>query len=58
MELRVYILIVHHMQEYKGVRVNGLDNGERQGCIIPPWLFSVYMDEVMKEVKMGMGGGG
>ena len=29
----------------------------RQGCIciISPWLFNVYMDGVMKEVKMGMG---
>ena len=27
----------------------------RQGCIISPWLFNVYMDEVMKEVKMRMG---
>ena len=31
------------------------DSGVRQGCIMPPWLFSVYMDAVMKEVKMGMG---
>ena len=27
---------------------------ERQGCIMSPWLFNVYMDTVM-EVKMGMG---
>ena len=25
------------------------------GCIISPWLFKVFMDAVMKEVKMGMG---
>ena len=25
------------------------------GCIISPWLFNVYMDGVMKEMKMGMG---
>ena len=30
-------------------------NGVRQGCIMSPWLFNVYMDGVMKEVKMGMG---
>ena len=24
-------------------------------CIMSPWLFNVYMDPVMKEVKMGMG---
>ena len=26
----------------------------RQGCVMSPWLFNVYMDAVMKEVKMGM----
>ena len=29
----------------------------RQGCIMSPWLFSVYMDAVMKEVKMEWEGG-
>ena len=44
------------------VRVKGgmseqfrIDSGVRQGCIMFPWLFNAYMDEVMKEVKMGMG---
>ena len=44
------------------VRVKGdemerfrIGSGVRQGCIMSPWLFSVYMDGVMKEVKMGMG---
>ena len=44
------------------IRVKGVMNewfrigcGVRQGCIMSPWLFNVYMDEVMKEVKMGMG---
>ena len=27
----------------------------RKGCIMFLWLFNVYMDEVMKKVKMGMG---
>ena len=27
----------------------------RQGCIMYPWLFNVYMEAEMKEVKMGMG---
>ena len=27
-------------------------SGVRQGCIMSPWLFNVFMDEVMKEVKM------
>ena len=31
-----------------------IDSGVRQGCIMAPWLFNVYMDAIMKEVKMGM----
>ena len=47
------------------VRVKGdvtewfrIDSGLRQGSIMSPWLFNVYMDTVMKEVKMGMGNRG
>ena len=29
--------------------------GVRQGCVMSPWLFNVYMDAVIKEVEMGMG---
>ena len=32
-----------------------VDSGMRQGCIISLWLFNVYINEVMKEMKMGMG---
>ena len=32
-----------------------IDIGVRQGCIMSTWIFYVYMDAVMKEVKMGMG---
>ena len=32
-----------------------IDSWVKQGCVTSPWLFNVYMDEVMKEVKMGMG---
>ena len=32
-----------------------IDSGVRQGCIMPSWLFNVYVDGVMKEVKMEMG---
>ena len=32
-----------------------IHSGLRQGCIISLWLFNVYMDGLMKEVKMGMG---
>ena len=31
-----------------------INSGARQGCIMSPWLFNVYMDAVMKEVKVGM----
>ena len=44
------------------VRVKGgksecfrINSGVRQGCIMSPWLFNVYMDAVMREVKIGMG---
>ena len=32
-----------------------IDSSVRQGCIMSPWLFNVYINAVMKEVKMGMG---
>ena len=42
------------------VRVKGgeselfkIDSEVRQGYIMSPWLFNLYMDGVMKEVKMG-----
>ena len=31
------------------------DSGVRQVCIMSPWLFNVYMDAVIKELKMGIG---
>ena len=47
------------------VRVKGAEDecfrivsGVRQGCIMSLWLFNVYMDAVMKEVKIWMGGMG
>ena len=27
---------------------SNIDSGVRQGCIMSPWLFNVYMDEVIK----------
>ena len=32
-----------------------IDSRVRQECIMSPWLFNVYMDGEMKEVKMGIG---
>ena len=50
-----------HIDSSACVRVKGgeneqfrVDSGVKQGCIMSPWLFNVYMDEVMKEVKMKM----
>ena len=31
-----------------------IDSGMRQGCIMSSWLFNVYMDGIVKEVKMRM----
>ena len=35
------------------IKVKGGESGVKQGCIISPWLFSVYMDTVMR-VKICM----
>ena len=44
------------------VRVKGgksecfrIDSAVKQVCIMSPWHFNVYMDTVMKKLKMGMG---
>ena len=34
-----------------------IDSGVRLGCIMSPSLFNVYMDGVIKEIKMKMEGG-
>ena len=36
----------------------GIDSGVRPRCIMSPRLFNIYMNGVMKEVKMGMGESG
>ena len=32
-----------------------IDSGVQHGFIMSTWLFNVYMNTVMKEVKIGMG---
>ena len=32
-----------------------INSGVRLGCIVSPWIFNVYIDVVMKELKIGMG---
>ena len=32
-----------------------IHRGVRQGCIMSLWLFNVYVDAVMKDVKIGVG---
>ena len=51
-----------HINSLACVRLKGsesecfrIESGVRQGCIISPWLFNMYMDAVMKEVKVGIG---
>ena len=43
----------------KSMYVNSLAcvrvKGGESVCIMSPWLFNVYMDTVMKELKIGMG---
>ena len=57
MELRVNINSLSCVRVKGGwksecFRING---GVRQGCIMSPWFFNVYMDAVIKEVKMAIG---
>src|SRR5678816_3292259 len=47
------------------VRINGvksdwfiINSGVRKGCVMSPWLFNLYMDGVMKELKVGVTGNG
>ena len=53
-----------YVNSLASVRVKGseseccrIDSGMRKGCIMSLWIFNVYMHTLMKEVKMGWGGG-
>ena len=35
-----------------------IESGVRQGCVMSPWLFNLYMDGVMKEMLGGVDGEG
>ena len=55
-------LLSMYVDSLAGVREKGgesdwfrVDSGVRQGRIMSPWLFNVFMDAVMKGVKIGMG---
>ncbi len=43
------------------MRVNGelsesfsVEVGVRQGCVMSPWLFNIYMDGCIREMKVGV----
>ena len=68
--MRMYDVGGKLLNGIKGVNIKGLgcvrvkgcesecfriDSGVRQVCIISPWIFNVYTDAVMKELKMRTG---
>jgi len=34
-----------------------ITHGVRQGCVMSPWLFNVFMDGIMREAKENLQGG-
>ena len=34
-----------------------ISQGAKQGCVLSPWLFNVFMDRIMREVKERLQGG-
>ncbi len=49
-EASAYVRISRQTSEHFEIKV-----GLRQGCVMSPWLFSIYMDGVMREMKGKVG---
>ena len=50
---RACVRVGNYVSEWFPVNV-----GLRQGCVMSPWLFNVYMDGVVREVKVRVLGKG
>ena len=50
---RACVRVGNHASEWCPVNV-----GLRQGCVMSPWFFNVYMDGVVREVKVRVLGKG
>ena len=59
-QFRVFMSTVEHVFGWEMMRVSGfqLNVGLRQGCVMSPWLFNVYMDGVVREVNVRVLGKG
>ena len=52
----MYVSILASVREKEGeIEYFRIDSGVKQVFIMSPWLFNVYMEIVMKEVKMWKG---
>ena len=50
---RAYVQVGNDVSEWFPVK-----DGLRQGCVMSPWLFNVYMDGVIRRVNVGVLGKG